>query len=344
MNNDFFDALDLLETEKGIPKEYMLEKVEAALLTAYKKENAGEANVRIVLDPEKRKVKMYAQRTVVEEVEDPETQISLQEAQTQKKRIKVGDVLEKEIKPKAFGRIPAQTAKMVIIQGIREAERGKMIREYEDKKEDIINARVQVVDRATGNAILEIGRHQATLLKSEQLPGDHFQPGDHVKVYVIEVRRESRGPILSLSRKHPGLVRRLFELEVPEIQDGTVLIHSVSREAGSRTKIAVWSKEPDVDPIGACIGVKGLRKDAISAELGGEKIDIIKYSEDPAEFIEAALSPATVLSVTVGEDKSCRVIVSPDQLSLAIGREGQNARLAARLTGYKIDIKSSELA
>ena len=186
MNNEFFDALELLETEKGIPKEYMLEKVEAALMTAYKKENAGESNVRIVLDPEKRKVKMYAQRTVVEEVEDPETQITLEDALQIKKRVKLGDVLEKEIKPKAFGRIPAQTAKMVIIQGIREAERGKMIREYEDKKEDIINARVQVVDRATGNAILEIGRHQATLLKAEQLPNDNFKPGDHVKVYVIE--------------------------------------------------------------------------------------------------------------------------------------------------------------
>lgn len=341
MNNEFFDALELLESEKGIAKEYMIEKVEAALMTAYKKEASGQENVRIAIDTEKRRVKMYMQRTVVEEVTDPETEISLEEAREIKKRIKVGDVIEREIKPKAFGRIPAQTAKMVIIQGIREAERGKMIREYEEKKEDILTGRVQMVDPKTGNAILELGRHQFTLTRAEMLPDDNFRVGDHVRVYVMEVKKESRGPIVMISRTHPGLVRRLFELEVPEIQDGTVLIHSVAREAGSRTKIAVYSKDENVDPIGACIGVKGLRKQNITNELSGEKIDIVKYSEDPAEFVEAALSPATVLSVVVTEDKSCRVLVAPDQLSLAIGREGQNARLAARLTGHKIDIKAA---
>ncbi|MBQ2253097.1 MAG: transcription termination/antitermination protein NusA [Clostridia bacterium] len=341
MNNEFFDALELLESEKGIAKEYMIEKVEAALMTAYKKEAAGQENVRIAIDPEKRRVKMYMQRTVVEEVTDPECEISLEDAREIKKRIKVGDVIEKEIKPKAFGRIPAQTAKMVIIQGIREAERGQMIQEYEEKKEDILTARVRLIDPKTGNAILELGKNQFTLTRAEMLPQDNFVAGDHIRVYVMEVKKESRGPIVMISRTHPGLVRRLFEREVPEIQDGTVLIHSVAREAGSRTKIAVYSNDENVDPIGACIGVKGLRKQGITSELGGEKIDIVKYSEDAAEFIEAALSPATVLSVAVAEDKSCRVLVAPDQLSLAIGREGQNARLAARLTGYKIDIKAA---
>ena len=216
-----------------------------------------------------------------------------------------------------------------------------MIQEYEEKKEDILTARVRLIDPKTGNAILELGKNQFTLTRAEMLPQDNFVAGDHIRVYVMEVKKESRGPIVMISRTHPGLVRRLFEREVPEIQDGTVLIHSVAREAGSRTKIAVYSKDENVDPIGACIGVKGLRKQSITSELGGEKIDIVKYSEDAAEFIEAALSPATVLSVAVAEDKSCRVLVAPDQLSLAIGREGQNARLAARLTGYKIDIKAA---
>lgn len=342
MNNEFFSALDALEKEKGIPKEYMLEKVEAALLTAYKKDNNGLSNVRIAIDPEKGKVKMYTELTVVEKVTDPQTEISLEDALEKSKRAKLGNILDVEIKPKNFGRITAQTAKMIIIQGIREAERGMMIKEYEDKKEDIVSAVVRMIDPVTGNAVLELGKNQATLVKSEQISTDNLHVGDHIKVYICEVKKESKGPIVILSRTHPGLVKRMFELEVPEIQDGTVIIHSIAREAGSRTKISVYSRDENVDPIGACIGVRGMRKDNITRELSGEKIDIIKYSEDPEEFIKAALAPANVLAVRVGEDKSCKVIVSPDQLSLAIGKEGQNARLAVKLTGYKIDIKSSE--
>lgn len=340
MNSEFFNALDLLEQEKGIPKEYMLEKVEAALLTAYKRDNNGKDNVKIVLDPVKKNVKMYKVMTVVEEVTDPETEIDLEAASKISKRLKLGSETSIEIKPKNFGRISAQTAKMVIIQGIREAERGMMIKEYESKREDIVTAVVNLIDQQTGNYVLEMGKNQATLIKSEQSPADNYRVGDPIKVFVTEVKKESKGPIVLLSRRHPGLVKRLFELEVPEIQDGTVIIYSIAREAGSRTKIAVYSRNPDVDPIGSCIGVRGMRKNNIMNELSGEKIDIIRYSENPEEFIKEALAPAEVLSVDVFDDKACRVIVAPDQLSLAIGKEGQNARLAARLTGYKIDIKS----
>ncbi len=342
MNNEFFDALEALEKDKGIPKEYMLEKVEAALLTAYKKDNNGQSNVRISLDPVKRNVRMFVQRTVVEEVLDEQTEITLEEARLRLKRAKLGDVMEYEIKPKNFGRISAQTAKMVIIQGIREAERGMMIREYESKKEEVVTATVSMVDPVTGNVVLEMGSSQATLVRSEQIPGERFVVGDSVKVYVCAVKKETRGPIVILSRTHPGLVKRIFEMEVPEIQDGTVIIHSIAREAGSRTKIAVYSRDPEVDPIGACIGMRGMRKNNIANELSGEKIDIVKYSEDPAEFIRAALSPASVVSVQVNDDRTSRVIVEPDQLSLAIGKKGQNACLAAKLTGYKIDIKPSD--
>ncbi|MBE6591650.1 MAG: transcription termination/antitermination protein NusA [Ruminococcaceae bacterium] len=342
MNNEFFDALEILEKDKGIPKEYMFEKVEAALLTAYKKDNNGQSNVRINLDPVKRNVRMFIQKTVVEEVLDPQTEIGLEDARLKSKRAKLGDVLEYEFKPKNFGRISAQTAKMVIIQGIREAERGMMIKEYESKKEDIVTATVSMVDPVNGNVVLEMGSNQATLVRSEQLPTDRFEVGDSVKVYVCAVKKETRGPIVILSRTHPGLVKRLFEMEVPEIQDGTVTIHSIAREAGSRTKIAVCSNDPAVDPIGACIGVRGIRKNNITNELAGEKIDIVKYSEDPAEFISAALSPASIVSVTVNEDRTSRVVVDPDQLSLAIGKKGQNACLAAKLTGYKIDIKPTD--
>jgi len=340
MNQEFFNALDALEAEKGIPKEYMLEKVEAALLTAFKKDNNGQSNVRIVLDPVKKNVRMFKQKTIVESVSDDQLEINEEDAKKYSKRAKLGDTIEVEIKPKNFGRIPAQTAKMVIIQAIREAERGMMIKEYEDKKEDVISAVVQIIDPITNNAILELGKNQAVLTKNEQIPTEKLEVGDHIKVYVCEVKKESRGPIVILSRTHPGFVKRIFELEVPEIQDGTVIIHSVAREAGSRTKIAVYSRDENVDPIGACIGMRGMRKNNITKELAGEKLDIIKFSEDPEEFVKAALSPANVISVKMEDDKSCRVIVSNDQLSLAIGREGQNARLAAKLTGIKIDIKS----
>lgn len=340
MNNEFFDALEALEREKGIPKEFMLERVEAALLTGYKKENNNESNVRVAIDPVKRTVKMYRLMTVVEEVQDPSCELDLEAARKKSKRAKIGDVQEYEFKPKNFGRIPAQNAKQVIVQGIREAERGRLIEEYEKKTEGIITGTVMIIERMTGNVILEFENTQATLPRAEQLPTDRFKVGDHVKVYVCEVKKETRNPIIVLSRTHPNFIKRLFETEVPEIQDGTVIIHAIAREAGSRTKVAVYSRDENVDPIGSCIGLKGMRKANILKEAPGEKIDLIQYSEDPAEFIAASLAPATVLSVDVNEDKTCQVSVAPDQLSLAIGKEGQNVRLAAKITGYKIDIKA----
>ncbi len=341
MNTEFFNALELLEKEKGIPTEYMIERVEAALISAFKREEGGNSNVRVVLDPVKKDVRVYKQMDIVEEVEDEATQITLTEAHKLSKRYKLGGVAEIEMKPKNFRRLSAQTAKQVIIQGIREAERGMMIKEYESKREEIITATVQKIDPTTGNITLDTGTSFATLIKSEQIPGESFLPGDHIKVFVMEVRKESRGPLVNLSRTHPGMVKRLFELEVPEIQDGTVVIKGVIREAGSRTKMAVESRDADVDPIGACIGNRGMRIAGIVDELRGEKIDIIKYSDDPAEFIREALSPAQVREVIIDGERSARVIVDSDQLSLAIGKEGQNARLAARLTGFKIDIKEN---
>ncbi len=343
MNKELFEALDVLEKEKGISKDYMIEKIEAALLSAFRKENGGYENARVKLDPAKQDVKLYKQLNVVEEVLDPHTEISLDDAHNKSKRYKPGDVYEIEMKTKTFGRIAAQAAKQVIIQGIREAERGNMIREYEEKKEEIVSAVVVRVDPTTSNATLEIGKNEMVLFRNDQIPGETLSVGDRIKVFITEIKKESRGPSIVLSRVHPGLVSRLFELEVPEIKDGTVEIKRIAREAGSRTKIAVVSNDEKVDAIGSCIGPKGARKNNITAELFGEKLDIIPFSEDPEEFISAALAPATVESVTKlpDSDKAYRVIVAEDQLSLAIGKEGQNARLAARLTGCKIDIKSS---
>ncbi len=341
MNTEFFNALDLLEKEKGIPKEYMFEKVEAALVTAFKKEKGNNSMVRIVLDPNKKDVRVYEQWNIVEEVTDPQTEISLEDAKKMNRRYVLGGIAEAELKTKTFGRISAQTAKQVIIQGIREAERGMMLKEYEDKQESIVSAKVISVDPDTGNALLDLGTSRATLLHSEQIPSEILRPDEYVKVYVMEVRKESsRGPLVTLSRTHPGLLRRLFETEVPEIADGTVVIENIAREAGRRSKIAVRSTDENVDPVGACIGNHGMRISRIVDELCGERIDVIKYSEDPEEFIASALSPAVVDSVEVSQERDALVYVAADQLSLAIGKEGQNARLAARLTGYKVDIKA----
>ena len=341
MNTEFFNALDLLEKEKGIPKEYMFEKVEAALVTAFKKEKGNNSMVRVVLDPNKKDVRVYEQWNIVEEVTDPQTEISLEDAKKMNRRYVLGGIAEAELKTKTFGRISAQTAKQVIIQGIREAERGMMLKEYEDKQESIVSAKVISIDPDTGNALLDLGTSRATLLHSEQIPGEILRPDEYVKVYVMEVRKESsRGPLVTLSRTHPGLLRRLFETEVPEIADGTVVIENIAREAGRRSKIAVRSTDENVDPVGACIGNHGMRISRIVDELCGERIDVIKYSEDPEEFIASALSPAVVDSVEVSQERDALVYVAADQLSLAIGKEGQNARLAARLTGYKVDIKA----
>ena len=339
MNAEFFNALDLLEQTKGIPKDYMIEKVEAALISAFKKEY-GKSNVRVVIDPEKKDVKVYECKEIVETVEDSATQISLEDAKAQNRRSVLGGMLETEVKTKAFGRLSAQTAKQVIIQGIREAERSSMIREYEKKREEVITAVVTKTADSSGDIVIDTGTSEAVLSADEQIPGESFEVGDRIKVFVTEVRRDSQsGPVVTLSRTHPNLVKRLFETEIPEIADGIVMIHSVAREAGSRTKIAVYSRDENVDPVGACIGERGRRIADIVDELRGEKIDVVEYSEIPEDFIAAALSPAEVLSVEMESDRVASVTVANDQLSLAIGKEGQNARLAARLTGCKIDIK-----
>ncbi len=340
MNTEFFTALELLEKEKGIPVDYMIEKIEAALVSAYKKEYGNNTNVRVLIDPAKKDVRLYQQKEVVEEVENPETQISLDDAKAIAKKYKVGMVVEAEVKTKNFRRLSAAAAKSVIIQGIREGERRVMQEAYETKHEEIITATVSKVDRESGNVVLETDTSRAVLLKSEQIPGEEFAVGDKIKVFVMEVNKEARGPVVTLSRSHAGLVRRMFELEIPEIADGVVMVKGVAREAGSRTKISVWSRDEDVDPVGACIGNHGARIAAVVDELRGEKVDIVKYSEKPEEYIAAALAPADVLSVTMTAERSARVLVLPEQLSLAIGKEGQNARLAARLTGCKIDIKA----
>ena len=336
----FVNALDLLEKEKGIPKEYMIERIENALVSAYHKEYGAGANVRIEFNLEKDDVRVFQQKTVVETVSDPEIEISLEDAKTHNKRYKLGQLIEIKVKPENFRRLSAAAAKSVIIQSIREGERKVMQEAYESQREEIITATVSKVDPVNGNVILETGTGRAVLLKSEQIPGEEYYVGDRVKVFVMEVNKEARGPLVTLSRSHAGLVRRLFELEVPEIADGVVMIKSVSREAGVRSKVAVFSRDADVDPVGACIGNRGMRIADIVDELRGEKIDIIQYSEQPEEFVAAALSPARVISVEMTGERACRVLVDPDQLSLAIGREGLNARLAARLTGYKIDIKA----
>ena len=318
----------------------MIEKIEAALISAYKKEYGNNTNVRVMIDPVKKDVRVYQQKEVVETVENPETQISLEDARAQAKKYTIGSVVATAVKPKNFRRLSAAAAKSVIIQGIREGERRIQQEAYENKHEEIITATVSKMDSETGNILLETDTGRAVLLRSEQIPGEIFHVGDKIKVYVLEVNKESRGPIVTLSRAHSGLVRRMFELEIPEIADGIVMVKGVAREAGSRTKIAVMSRDPDVDPVGACIGSHGSRISAIVDELRGEKVDIVKYSEQPEEYVAAALAPATVQSVTMTGERACRVRVAPDQLSLAIGKEGQNARLAARLTGCKIDIKA----
>ncbi len=340
MNADIFNALELLEKQEGIPQAYMIEKIEQALSSAFKKEYGPTALMRVDMDMNKKKIKAFLQKEVVEEVEDPVCQISLAEAKTISKRYGIGQMVEKEVKTDAFRRTSAAAAKNVIIQGIREAKRQAMQDAYENKKEELITATVEKIDRDNGDIMLLLDQGTNWMPAAEQIPGERFAVGQKIKVFLTEVNREARGPVISLSRVHPKLVWRLFELEVPEIQDGIVIIKGVSREAGSRSKVAVYSRDPDVDAVGACIGTRNMRIDNIIEEICGEKIDIVTYSEVPEEFVAAALAPATVNTVVMTGERSCRVTVDPDQLSLAIGREGQNVRLAARLTGFKIDIKA----
>lgn len=342
---EFFAAISDIEREKGIPKSYMIEKITQALIAAYKRDHEGITdNVVVDANEEKGEVRMYVKKDVVEAVDNPHTEISQADAQKALPRAQLGDVLRIEIKPKNFGRIAAQTARQVIIQGMREAERSMVFDEFSSKEHEILTGTVTRVDERTGSVAIRLnsgGEYtDAFLSANEQVKGEAIHEGDRVRVYVVEVRRTTRGPQVLISRTHPGLVKRLFELEVPEIYDGTVEVMSIAREAGSRTKLAVWSEDPNVDPIGACVGPRGQRVNAVVEELRGEKVDIIKWSDDPEQYVAAALAPADVLSVTELEPgKSCRVVVPDDQLSLAIGKEGQNARLAARLTGYKIDIR-----
>ena len=342
---EFFAAIAQIEQEKGIKPGYMMEKITQALLSAYRRDHEGVGeNLVIEANQETATVRLFLKKDVVETVDNPATEISLEEARIALPQAQLGDVVRIEIKPKSFGRIAAQTARQVIIQGIREAEQGMVYDEFCSKEHELLTGVVTRIDPRNGAVTLRIHSGSeftdAYLSANEQVKGEHYVEGQRLKVYVSEVRRATKGPQVLISRTHPGLVKRLFELEVPEIYDGTVEIKSVAREAGSRTKLAVWSADPNVDPIGACVGPRGQRVNTIVEELKGEKMDIIKYSENPAEYIAAALSPADVISVEeLPEGKSCRVVVPDDQLSLAIGKEGQNARLAAKLTGYKIDIK-----
>ena len=343
INTELFEALEVLEKEKGIPKDYMLGKIEAALLSAWRRDAGAAENVAVTIDKDKCDISLVVRYTVVEEVLNPDEEMSLEEARKISGKYDLGDVVPVEIKPKNFGRISAQTAKQVIIQGIREAERGLVFEQFQSKEHEILTGVVQRVD--SRSIALEVAGTELYLMASEQIPGERFAEGDRVKVYVVEVRSTTKGPQIMISRTHPSFVKRLFELEVPEIFDGVVEIKSAAREAGSRTKIAVWSNDENVDPIGACIGPKGARVGSIVNELRGEKIDIIKWNEDPLAFIAAALSPAEAVEVRERPgEKNCRVIVPDDQLSLAIGKEGQNARLAAKLTGWKIDIKPESAA
>ena len=343
MNAEFFEALAMLEKERGLPADYLLEKIKNAIVIAVKKDyEVEDENVSVVIEPDQGKFSVSLLKTVVEEVEDPATEISLEEAQQKKKSCKAGDEYAIPLKTKDFGRIAAQTAKHVIRQGLKEAERSQMYAEMQSKAHEIISAVVTNIEPVKGIVTLELGKGGvATLPRNEQVAGEELREGQHVKVYVVDVMETERGPRMMISRTHPGLVKRMFEMEVPEIFDGTVEIKAISREAGARTKMAVWSKDENVDPVGACIGPRGQRVANIVEELGGEKIDIVRWSEDPAQFISAALSPATVVGVELleGDTKSCRVIVPDHQLSLAIGNKGQNARLCARLTGYNIDIR-----
>ena len=343
---EIFAALALLEQERGIPQSFMMEKIVQALITAYKRDHNEVENVIVDVDEAHKDLRMYVQKAVVDEEDyvDPGNEITLADAKHISAKYEIGDMVNIPVDTVEFGRIAAGNGKQVIIQGLREAERGMVYDEFNSKQHEILTGVVTRVDPRNNNVFLRIGTgtdtNEILLTAGEQVPGEVLSEGMHVKVYVVEVRRSTRGPQVLISRTHPGLVKRLFELEVPEIYDGTVEVKSIAREAGSRTKMAVWSNDENVDPIGACVGPKGQRVAAIVEELRGEKIDIIKYSEDPAQFIAAALAPADVVDVRMAEEgKACRVLVPDDQLSLAIGKEGQNARLAARLTGYKIDIK-----
>ena len=343
MNAEFMQAFEQLGREKGIAPVILFDAIEAALISAYKRNFGSAQNVRVSLDRTTGEIHVYARKTIVEESQDARLDMSLTEARSLDMRYELEDVVEVEVTPKNFGRIAAQTAKQVVVQRIREAERGMIYEEFSSRQSDIVNGIVQRIEQK--NVFVDLGKSEAVLAPSEQMAGETYKHGDRLKTYIIEVKKTTKGPQILISRTHPGLLKRLFELEVPEIHDGVVEIKSVAREPGMRSKIAVHSRDENVDPVGACVGHKGMRVQTIVNELKGEKIDIVKWNSDPAKYIANALSPAKVVSVTINEaEKMSRVIVPDYQLSLAIGKEGQNARLAAKLTSWKIDIKSESQA
>lgn len=342
--SEIMDALSQIEKEKGIDREILMETIEKAIIDAYKKEKDGEVNMQVVMDRETGAFTAFVEREVVETVENPSTQISLEDAKMHDIHYEVGDVVKLEVQPKNFGRISAQNARNVIVQKIKEEERKSIFNHFQCKEKDVVTG---VVQRYVGrNVCISLDdKTDAILTENEQIPGETFHATDRVKLYIIEVKASNKGPKILVSRTHPELVKRLFEKEVTEVADGTVEIKNISREPGSRSKIAVWSNDSNVDPVGACVGLNGSRVNTIVNDLRGEKIDIINWNENPAIFIKNALSPSSVIAVTVDlDEKSAKVVVPDNQLSLAIGKEGQNARLAARLTGYKIDIKSESQA
>ena len=342
-SKEFLTALELVAKEKGIDKEIIFEAIEASLVSACKKHFGTSQNIKVDMNRETGEVKCFTQKTVVETVEDPQLEISLEMARVLNPSYAVDDIVDIEVTPKNFGRISAQTAKQVVVQKFREAEREILFNQYITKEREVVTAIVQRKERR--NVIVQMGKIDAVLAANEQIPGEQYNFMDRVKVYVLEVKQTTKGPQIFVSRTHPELVKRLFEQEVPEVHDGTVEIKSIAREAGSRTKIAVYSKNENVDALGACVGQNGYRVNVIGSELGGEKIDVINWSEDPREFIAAALSPSKVLEVKLNEaEQSAKIVVPDHQLSLAIGKEGQNARLSAKLTGWRIDIKSETQA
>lgn len=342
MNTEFINALNQISKEKGISKDILFEAIEAALVAAYKKNYGSSQNVKVIMDRETGDVRVYAEKTVVENLYNDLLEISLEDAQKINNNYQVGDIVDTEVTPKTFGRIAAQNAKQVVVQRIREAERGIVYEDFLAKESEVITGIVERIERK--NVLVDLGKAEATLTPSEQIPNERYNHGDRIKIYIVEVKKTTKGPQILISRSHPGLVKRLFEMEVPEIQQGIVEIRSISREPGSRTKMAVYSKDENVDPVGACVGYKGTRVQAVVNELKGEKIDIVKWSSRPQEFVTNSLSPAKVLSIDIDDKEKIAKVVVPDyQLSLAIGKEGQNVRLAAKLTGWKIDIKSESM-
>lgn len=339
MSSELFESLELIEEEKGIRRDVILDALESALASAYRKHFGAAQDVSVVFDEEDGAIRIIARKKVVEVVEDKETEIAIEAAKNINDKYDIGDIAELEVTPKSFGRIAAQTARQVVLQRMHEAERERIVNEYSDRANDIVNAVVRRIERR--NVMLEIDDTESVLMPNEQIKNDNYKPGERYKVYVVEVADSVKGVHLVVSRSHPGLVRRLLELEVPEIDEGIIEVKAVSREPGSRSKIAVHSNKENVDPVGTCIGPKGMRVQEVIRELRGEKIDIIKYSDNPAEYVANSLSPSDVVGIQVDEEnRICHVQVPESQLSLAIGKEGQNVRLAARLTGWKIDLSS----